>query len=92
MQLEQLLSSIIEAHKSLEAYKQRSPEIAEALAISERYHGLMQELRQMCSDIPAQIVPYPVYPPIHPCWQLPAISTTDTTAPIDLTPKVRLVK
>lgn len=76
--IETLLAEIIDKKKRLDDLKTQSPEMAEALALSDLYHGLMSDLREMCNP-PAQVMPmpYPVYP-AHP-WESPAIYSTDAT-------------
>lgn len=91
-QLESLLSQIIEKKKHLDELRSQSPEMAEALAVSDLYHGLMEDLRKMC-DMPDQRIvpmPYPVYPPVHPAYPYPTIVWSDTTAPTNGT--IRIVK
>ncbi len=91
-QLESLLAQIIEHKKRLDDLKAQSPEMAEALALSDLYHGLMEDLRKMC-DMPDQRIvpmPYPVYPPAYPTYPYPTIVWSDTTAPANGT--IRIIK
>jgi hypothetical protein len=73
--LETLLAQIIDHKQRLDAMREQSAEMSEALALSDEYHGLMQELREMCSSKPAFVpLPYPIYP--VPLWQ-PVVWNTD---------------
>lgn len=76
--LETLVAEIISRKKRLDELKAQSPEMAETLALSDEYHGLMNDLREMCNPTPAQVVPMPY--PAYPFWQAPAIYTADNTA------------
>lgn len=57
--LETLIAQIAEHKKSLDDLRAQSPEMAEALALNDEYHTLMNTLREMCSTPPAQIVSLP---------------------------------
>lgn len=85
--LETLLAQIIDLKKRLDATKEQSPEIADALALSDQYHGLMNDLREMCNPTPAipQVMPMPY--PVQP-WESPATYIADNTAS---RPKLKLM-
>lgn len=86
--LESLLLLIIDKKKWLDEVKSQSPDIAEALKVSDLYHGLMEDLRKMC-DTPAHIVPVPY--PVRPFWESPAIY--DATCTVGMWPStIRIVK
>lgn len=75
--LEEHITKIIDAKHRLDDLRKQSPEIAEALRISDVYHGLMQDLREKLDARAPQIVtvPYPAYP----FWQGPAVYQSDST-------------
>lgn len=78
--LEALIAQIIEHKHRLDAIREQSLEMAEALALSDAYHGLMDDVREMCNPTPAipQIVPMPYL--VRPFWEGPAVYTSDSTA------------
>lgn len=87
--LEELITQIIDKKKRLDALREQSPEIAEALALADLYHGQMNDLREMCNPAPQIMpMPYPVYPP--PIWEPYKITCSDTTA--STTSTIRLIK
>lgn len=98
--LETMLAEIIDKKKHLDTLREQSPEMAEALALSNEYHGLMAELRAMLdSKQPAYVpYPYPVYPlPSYPPYQtwIKTEITYDTSKPQDntvLSPGLHLLK
>lgn len=86
-QLESLLAQIIEKKKSLDELKAQSPEMAEALRLSDEYHSFFAELREMCNQ-PAIPQIMPMYP--RPYWESPAIYSADNTVDKDR-PRLRLM-
>jgi hypothetical protein len=72
--IESLLADILARKQRLDDPKAQSPEMAEALALADEYHGLLNDLRELCNPTPAQVVPAPyvVYPEprYHPSYQI----------------------
>lgn len=57
--LENLIAQIAEHKQRLDALREQSPEMAEALRLNDEYHQLMNTLREMCSTPSVQVVPLP---------------------------------
>lgn len=68
--LEEHITKIIDAKHRLDDLRKQSPEIAEALRISDVYHGLMQDLREKLDARAPQIVTVPET--AYPFWRGPA--------------------
>lgn len=75
--LEEHITKIIDAKHRLDDLRKQSPEIAEALRISDVYHGLMQELREKLDARAPQIVTVPET--LYPFWHGPAVYQFDYT-------------
>lgn len=59
--LEELVVRCIEKKKRLDDLKAHSQEMVDALAISDEYHNLLNDIREMCNPAPqAMPTPYPM--------------------------------
>ncbi len=80
MTFNEMLDALIEKRQKLDELK-KNPELAEALKVSDEYHGLLQDLMKWSKDV--QYIP--IYP-AQPAWGEPRppykITIGDSTRPM----------
>lgn len=79
MTLEDLIVQLASAKQRLDELKAQSPEIAEALQVSEEYHNLMQELRERCRSVQQVVNPVQPYNPLWPPYTITTMADSTVT-------------